>query len=64
MYQLARLVWQNEFKVVMTGEGADELLAGYDIFKEAKIRRFWSRQPHSRWRPMLLRRLYPSLATG
>src|SRR5207237_9820941 len=34
---------------------------GYDIFKEAKVRRFWARQPQSRWRPLLLRRLYPYL---
>jgi asparagine synthase (glutamine-hydrolysing) len=61
LYHLARLVRENEFKVVMTGEGADEILAGYDIFKEAKIRRFWARQPHSAWRPLLLRRLYPYL---
>ena len=33
------------FKVVLTGEGADEVFAGYDIFKEAKIRRFCARQP-------------------
>jgi asparagine synthase (glutamine-hydrolysing) len=62
MYQLAKLVRDSGFKVVMTGEGADEVLAGYDIFKEAKIRRFWSHQPRSAWRPLLLRRLYPYLA--
>ncbi|MGC9325243.1 MAG: asparagine synthase-related protein [Desulfomonilia bacterium] len=32
---------------------------GYDLFKEAKIRRFWSRFPDSRLRPSLLFRLYP-----
>lgn len=26
------------------GEGSDEVTWGYDIFREAKIRRFWSRQ--------------------
>ncbi|MGE5754423.1 MAG: asparagine synthase (glutamine-hydrolyzing) [Planctomycetaceae bacterium] len=62
LYQLARLVRKNSFKVVLTGEGADEVLGGYDLFKEAKIRRFWSRQPRSAWRPLLLRRLYPYLA--
>jgi len=62
LYQLSALVRQNEFKVVLTGEGADEVLAGYDIFKEAKVRRFWARQPRSSWRPLLLRRLYPYLA--
>jgi asparagine synthase (glutamine-hydrolysing) len=44
---------------VLTGEGSDEMLGGYDIFKEAKIRRFWGAQPDSRVRPMLLGRLYP-----
>ena len=62
MFQLARLVRESGFKVVMTGEGADEVFAGYDIFKEAKIRRFWSHQPQSKWRPLLLKRLYPYLA--
>jgi len=47
--------------VVVTGEGADEVLGGYDIFKEAKVRRFWARRPASRWRPLLLSRLYPYL---
>ena len=49
-------------KAVLTGEGADEVLAGYDIFREAKIRRFWSHQPESTWRPRLFERLYPYLA--
>jgi asparagine synthase (glutamine-hydrolysing) len=62
MYALARLARQCGYKVVMTGEGADEILAGYDIFKEAKIRRFWSHNPSSSWRGLLLRRLYPYLA--
>ena len=58
MFLLSKLVRQAGFKVVLTGEGADEFLAGYDIFKENKIRRFWAAQPGSRSRPLLLRRLY------
>jgi asparagine synthase (glutamine-hydrolysing) len=58
LYLLSRLVHEHGFKVVLTGEGADEILAGYQIFKEAKVRRFWARQPESAWRPSLLRRLY------
>jgi asparagine synthase (glutamine-hydrolysing) len=59
MFLLSELVRANGFKVVLTGEGADEVLGGYDIFKEAKIRRFWGRNLESKWRPLLLRRLYP-----
>ncbi len=59
MYLLSRLVHNCGFKVVLTGEGADEVFGGYDIYKEAKIRRFWAAQPASRRRPQLLRRLYP-----
>jgi asparagine synthase (glutamine-hydrolysing) len=61
MYLLSRLVRKHNFKVVMTGEGADEFLAGYDIFKEDRIRRFWAKQPESALRPSLLRKLYPDI---
>ena len=61
---LADRVREAGFKVVLTGEGADEVFAGYDIFKEGKIRRFWARQPKSKWRPLLLRRLYGYLANS
>ena len=58
---LAGEVRTHGFKVVLTGEGADEVFGGYDLFKEAKVRRFWARQPHSTWRAGLLDRLYPYL---
>ena len=61
LFALSKLVRENGYKVVLTGEGADEVLAGYDIFKEAKVRRFCARQPHSSFRPILFRRLYPYL---
>ena len=44
MFMLSKLVRDTGYKVVLTGEGADEFLAGYDIFKEAKVRRFWAQQ--------------------
>lgn len=58
---LSALVRELGYKVVLTGEGADEVFGGYDIFKETKLRLFWSRQPESRLRPALLKRLYPYL---
>ncbi len=61
MMLLSKLVRRQGYKVVMTGEGADEVLGGYDLFKEAKIRHFWARFPESRLRPLLLKRLYPYL---
>jgi asparagine synthase (glutamine-hydrolysing) len=61
LYLLSALVRESGVKVVLTGEGADEVFAGYDIFKEAKLRRFCARQPQSRLRPLLFRRLYPYL---
>jgi asparagine synthase (glutamine-hydrolysing) len=59
LYMLSDLVNRNGFKVVLTGEGADEVFAGYNIFREAKVRRFWARQPDSKRRPLLLTKLYP-----
>jgi len=61
LLMLSGLVRQHDFKVVMTGEGADEVLGGYDIFKETLIRKFWAKNPDSAWRPSLLKKLYPTL---
>lgn len=61
LFQLSGLVREAGLKVVLTGEGADEVFAGYDIFKEARVRRFCGRQPGSRIRPHLFRKLYPYL---
>jgi asparagine synthase (glutamine-hydrolysing) len=58
---LSGAVREAGYKVVLTGEGADEMFGGYDIFKEAKVRRFWSHSPNSKWRPLILQRLYPYL---
>jgi asparagine synthase (glutamine-hydrolysing) len=58
---LAGRVRERGIKVVLTGEGADEVLGGYDLFKEARVRRFMARQPGSAQRARLLQRLYPYL---
>jgi asparagine synthase (glutamine-hydrolysing) len=61
MFMLSKLVRESGFKVVLTGEGADEFLAGYDIFKESQVRQFWARQPGSKIRPRLLEKLYADI---
>ncbi len=58
LFLLSRLVQKNNIKVVLTGEGADEILAGYDIFREMEIRRFWAKYPDSKFRHLLLKKLY------
>jgi asparagine synthase (glutamine-hydrolysing) len=62
LFLLSKLVREAGIKVVLTGEGADEIFAGYDLFREGKVRRFWAKHPDSTLRPRLLERLYPYLA--
>ncbi len=59
LFLLSGHVRDNGYKVVVTGEGADEVFGGYNIFRETKVRAFWARQPESRIRPMLIGKLYP-----
>lgn len=61
MGMLSALVREQGYKVVLTGEGSDEVLGGYDIFKESKIRYFWAKDKNSEFRASLLKRLYPYL---
>jgi asparagine synthase (glutamine-hydrolysing) len=58
LFHLAAAARAAGCDAVLTGEGADELFAGYDIFKLDRIRRFWARRPDSELRPRLLHRLY------
>ena len=59
LYLLSKKVREEGYKVVLTGEGADEIFGGYNIFKESKVRKFWSVNPDSQLRPKLLQKLYP-----
>jgi len=61
LYMLSQAVSECGLKVVLTGEGADEVFGGYDIFKEAKIRQFWSRRPESSAPALLLNQLYEDI---
>lgn len=62
MFLLSRLVRENGYKVVVTGEGADEVLGGYDLFREARVRMFWARDPDSAKRERAAELLYPWMA--
>jgi asparagine synthase (glutamine-hydrolysing) len=59
LFLLSRLVRRSGYKVVVTGEGSDEVLAGYDIFREARVRAFLARDPESRKRARAAELLYP-----
>lgn len=62
LFLLANMVKKNGIKVVLTGEGADEILWGYDSFKEVRLLEFWSKYPNSKLRPLLIKKLYPHLS--
>jgi asparagine synthase (glutamine-hydrolysing) len=64
LFLLSRLAREQGITVVLTGEGSDEVFLGYDLFKEAAVRRFCLRSPESRLRPRLFDRLYPYLQQG
>ena len=61
MFLWSKKVSQKGIKVILTGEGSDEILWGYDSFREAKVRQFWSKNPESRLRPLLLKKIYSYL---
>lgn len=62
LFLLSELVRSNGIKVVLTGEGADEVLFGYDSYKELKLLEFWAKYPESTMRPKLIKKLYPHLS--
>jgi asparagine synthase (glutamine-hydrolysing) len=62
LFLLAEQVRANDLTVVITGEGADELFWGYDLFKEVVVRELNQRDP-KRARE-LLEEFYPYLGGG
>jgi asparagine synthase (glutamine-hydrolysing) len=60
MFLLSRRIRDAGVKVVLSGEGADEVFFGYDVFKETRLRESWAQ-----WTPEdrreRIRRLYPYL---
>ena len=62
MFHLARLTKESGVKVVVGGEGGDELFLGNNLFKEHSVRRFCMRRPESLGRRRLFDRIYPHLS--
>jgi asparagine synthase (glutamine-hydrolysing) len=58
LYLLSKFVKNFNHKVIFTGEGADEVLFGYDIFFENRIRQFWRKNKKSKIRYLLFKKLY------
>ncbi|MEJ7894874.1 MAG: asparagine synthase (glutamine-hydrolyzing) [Solirubrobacteraceae bacterium] len=61
---LARAAREHGITVVASGEGADELYWGYDLFKEVRARLLLARDPSSPELGGLLDDLYPHLQAG
>lgn len=61
MYHLAKLTRESGVRVVVGGDGADEVFLGNDVFKEMSVRRFCLRRPESRGRRKLFDRINPVL---
>jgi asparagine synthase (glutamine-hydrolysing) len=57
LYKLSELVNKNNVKVVLSGEGADELFGGYDLFREVKIRNYLRKHPDSTIRKQLFKKV-------
>ena len=58
MTKLSGLVRSHGFPVTLTGEGADEMLAGYDCFRSERLRRVLERSGLSFLKPSLYKKLY------
>ena len=60
---LARQVRAAGVKVLLTGEGADEMFLGDDLFREARIRALWARRPGSPWMVSMAARFATEVAS-
>lgn len=62
LFLLSEKVKEENIKVVLTGEAADEILCGYDVFKEVRMLQLWRKNRSSTNVEALLGQLYPHLS--
>lgn len=62
LFLLSKKTREQGIKVVLSGDGADEVIGGYDYFKLLKAVQFIERTGSS-FRKNILRRIYPNLAS-
>lgn len=62
LYLLSKQIREMGFKVVLSGDGADEILGGYDYFKLLKLMDFIGRN-ETIGRANLLRRVFPGITS-
>ncbi len=61
LYMLSKKVREQDIKVVLTGEAADEILFGYDTYKELKLLSSWKNGLSDTAVMSILGQLYPHL---
>ena len=57
IFHLAKIARECGVKAVISGDGADEIFLGSELFRETAVRRFCLRQPESCIRPSLFSRV-------
>ena len=62
LYLLSKQIREMGFKVVLSGDGADEILGGYDYFKLLKLMSFIGKNENV-GRANLLRRVFPGITS-
>jgi asparagine synthase (glutamine-hydrolysing) len=63
LMQLSSLAKTEGFPVILTGEGADELMGGYDCFRAQRMRRAFDRPLLRTLRPFVYHQLYKWMGT-